>query len=473
MDINILVGRFHPLIVHLPIGFLILAILFKGMEVKKKTSDYRSALMLILLLSSVAAIFACISGYLLSRTSSYPDNEISIHMWAGIVLAIITTTWYFLEKSSNNKPILKKGIAGLAGVLVMITGHWGGNLTHGKGYLLQGLPPGVQKILGHTPNEAEKLEFNISNIDSTAVYDEIVQPILEARCYSCHSDRKQKGELRLDSPENILNGGESGDPLVAKKIEESKLHHTLTLPLNDDLHMPPKGKTQLTEYEIAAISSWAAQGGDFNKIVLQLEDQTAVRSWYEDQISDQKLFANPLIPNEPAPNPDIEAIESLENQGVLVQPVGTNSNFLDVSFINVPKIDISTLASIESLRDNIIWIDLSGHNISKQFIERVIQLHRITHLDLAYDTLQTGTLAPLSSLSNIRILNLTGAIVEDDLATIGKIESLEKIFTYQSSISREAITSFINKFPQIKVDTGGYTLPPIPADTVIYKFERE
>ncbi|MCZ6672215.1 MAG: DUF1553 domain-containing protein [Verrucomicrobia bacterium] len=86
-----------------------------------------------------------------------------------------------------------------------------------------------------------------------------IQPILEDNCLKCHAD-KEKGELRLDSRERALLGGESDEPaIVPGHAEESLLIEMLTL---ED--MPPKGRL-LNEKEIDLLSRWIKQGAQWDE----------------------------------------------------------------------------------------------------------------------------------------------------------------------------------------------------------------
>ena len=61
-------------------------------------------------------------------------------------------------------------------------------------------------------------------------------PILEHNCVSCHREDNAKGNVRLDTKEATLAGD---DVLVPRKPEDSSLYWTTTLPLDDELVMPP------------------------------------------------------------------------------------------------------------------------------------------------------------------------------------------------------------------------------------------
>jgi hypothetical protein len=79
----------------------------------------------------------------------------------------------------------------------------------------------------------------------------------------CHGAEKQKGDLRLDSREATLKGGETGPALVPGKPEESLLvklvHHA-----DKDRTMPPKEK--LKPAEIAHVEDWIKAGAPWPKV---------------------------------------------------------------------------------------------------------------------------------------------------------------------------------------------------------------
>lgn len=92
-----------------------------------------------------------------------------------------------------------------------------------------------------------------------AFFEKEVQPILERRCFECHShgSGKAKGGLVLDSKTGWETGGETGPALVPGNLEKSTLiravHH-----VDDALKMPPREK--LGTGEIAVLEKWVAMG---------------------------------------------------------------------------------------------------------------------------------------------------------------------------------------------------------------------
>ncbi len=93
--------------------------------------------------------------------------------------------------------------------------------------------------------------------DREVVFRESIEPLLKAKCISCHGLEKQEGGLRLDSRERALQGGENGPAFVAGKPGESLLIRAVKFD-DPDLQMPPKD--QLSAAQVAALTQWIEQG---------------------------------------------------------------------------------------------------------------------------------------------------------------------------------------------------------------------
>ncbi|HYH57374.1 MAG TPA: DUF2231 domain-containing protein, partial [Anseongella sp.] len=74
------IGRWHPLLVHLPIGMLIMAFLLEWLARKEKYAALRPAVPVVLLTGSIGAILSCIAGYFLSFEGGYDETILSLHM---------------------------------------------------------------------------------------------------------------------------------------------------------------------------------------------------------------------------------------------------------------------------------------------------------------------------------------------------------------------------------------------------------
>ncbi|MEZ0385735.1 MAG: PSD1 and planctomycete cytochrome C domain-containing protein, partial [Verrucomicrobium sp.] len=100
-------------------------------------------------------------------------------------------------------------------------------------------------------------------------FEKDIRPILSNRCFSCHGEEKQKGNLRLDDVSHILSGGDSGAALVAGKPDESLIVQAIRY-TKEDFQMPPKEK--LPDEEIAKLEKWIKLGAPWPK------SKVAVRS---------------------------------------------------------------------------------------------------------------------------------------------------------------------------------------------------
>ncbi len=89
-----------------------------------------------------------------------------------------------------------------------------------------------------------------------------VKPLLDSRCVSCHGPDKVKANLRLDSREAAIKGGDSGPAVVPGKPNDSLLLQAV-MHSKKDLEMPPKEK--LTTNDIAVFRKWIEDGASWPK----------------------------------------------------------------------------------------------------------------------------------------------------------------------------------------------------------------
>ena len=91
--------------------------------------------------------------------------------------------------------------------------------------------------------------------DQLKYFETHVRPLLIEKCSKCHNDKKQNGELRVDSREGLLLGGESGPAVVVGNLAESLLLDAVNY---RSFEMPPEGK--LSDEQIGHLTKWIEMG---------------------------------------------------------------------------------------------------------------------------------------------------------------------------------------------------------------------
>ena len=81
-------GHFHPLLVHLPIGILLMALLLQWLSGKEQYKISPQVVKILLVCGMFSALLSCITGYVLSLSGDYDENVVSLHMWMGIAVAL-------------------------------------------------------------------------------------------------------------------------------------------------------------------------------------------------------------------------------------------------------------------------------------------------------------------------------------------------------------------------------------------------
>lgn len=264
-DILLFAGRFHPLLVHLPIGMIVaLAVLEVAAWLPRFRHANASAGFLIALAAPLAVVTA-LSGWLLSLAGGYDADLLAWHKWLGFAVAIgsVTAAVLFWKRKLNSY----RCVLFLTVAVLMVVGHLGGSLTHGSDYLGKYAPGPLKKFLGASVTGAASFE----DIHTAPVFAAVIAPILEARCVECHGAAKAKAGLRLDSFAALMAGSENGAVVTPGDPAKSPLVQMVRLPVDADDHMPPVGKPQLTAGQIAVLEWWVGAGAPETNTVTELQ----------------------------------------------------------------------------------------------------------------------------------------------------------------------------------------------------------
>jgi len=116
-------------------------------------------------------------------------------------------------------------------------------------------------VVYERPPEVVKKPSGPTEVPETVSYKKHIAPMFKNSCVSCHGEDKQKGKLRLDTPDWI----KKGEVVVSGKLNESEVHARVTLPKDDDDFMPPEGKGDpFTDVQVAILEKWIKDGAKFD-----------------------------------------------------------------------------------------------------------------------------------------------------------------------------------------------------------------
>lgn len=454
-------GRMHPVLVHLPIGILIFGILLCFFPQNGKNALLPS-IRLAFLIGGIAALLAGGTGFLQYQREGFAWEDVQLHLLGGVISALGSFGMYALVKSKEALTTPIRVLALALGLILGITGHWGGSLTHGEGYFMEVLPANLQSLFGTEIQPELGPQLTEETWENAQLYAEVIQPILNKNCKSCHNPRNRKGELDLSSLAALRKGGEEGLVLTAGDAAHSAFFVRLLLPKEDEKHMPPAEKNQPSKEEIALIESWI-QGG-------AKESGTLAAAGISRNQIERFILKNevPFYPTSALASLAADSLAVLKEAGFFAEAVESGSGLLKVSCINMPTFQDSDWETLGSVQNRIAYLDLSGTQVTDGLVEQLAALPNLTVLKLNSTKIAGNSLKKLAQLNHLKwlYLNKTGINLSQLLA-LGSSNSLQKVFAFDTPASRELATSGKSSFPFV-LEAGSYSLPKLATDSIVY-----
>ncbi|MFN5423065.1 MAG: c-type cytochrome domain-containing protein [bacterium] len=446
-EIFVFIGRFHPLFVHLPIGLVSFALLLELLMLWKPREAFKKVLPLVWLLSAVSAVFSASSGYLLSLGGGYEEETLNQHKISGIVLAATSTFCYllyilplsFMQRAVQ--PMRYLFVLG-AGVLLVITGHGGGSLTHGSTYLTEFSP------LSNTPSAKNESigqsNARITSLDSADIFEHAVMPILQSKCVSCHNKEKQKGELLLTSYEEIMAGGKTREGVIPGNLSTSEIFRRITLPKDHKEFMPTDGKKPLTENQVAILEWWIETGAHKNMMIASMKPNKKM----QDVFGDFFQIGRDAILSYTAEAADQDDLAALINEGFQVYAINQSANLLEIKY-NGNATEKPNLQLLTAVKDQLVWLQLTNCNIEDEDLKTIGQLSNLYKLNLNRTKVTDKGINELAGLSKLEYLNLYGtAITDSSVIALQRFQSLKKLYVWETAVD----TTRIDSMPKARKD---------------------
>jgi len=338
----------------------------------------------------------------------YEENTTNIHMWTGIGTAVLISGLYAILKFNTfKKAFLPLFVATL--VLISIAGHYGSILTHGDNFLTQYSPL----------KEEEKKPETIAELQ---YYNNVVQPIFESKCIQCHNTTKKKGNLSLLTEADMLLGGDEGPSLLVGNAERSNIIKRILLPLEDEEHMPPKGKNQITDEELWLLQHWLDNGATFTEKAIAFQNDTLTK------------YLDNYIEKEKIPEASIEALNHVIASGFSVNRVAVGQPKLSAKFSS-DSITKNDIKSLKNIAEQLVKLELNGTNLTDAMTAGLKSLKEVRHLRLDNTLISNRTLEHLSDLKNLKILNLHNTDIDNDgLKTLVDKGTFESIYVWGTKV---------------------------------------
>ncbi|MEO8474309.1 MAG: DUF2231 domain-containing protein [Chryseolinea sp.] len=433
LDLYTFFGHLHPMVVHLPIGFLLLAAGFNGLSYFKKYKYLRTAVGITLLAGFISAVIACVFGYLLSLSGDYDVETLSNHKYSGITLALLSGVLWFTWSHNTRPGFQTDRILAASSVVVVAllfyVGHQGGNLTHGSEYLSLETLTHVERTKPLTPEAA-------------FVFEDIIAPVLEKRCVGCHRAGKRKGELLLTSWDNIMKGGKHGEVVVSGSLTKSELYQRITLDRDDEDFMPSDGKPPLTRSETIVIKWWIMHGAVRNKMLSEIAGYDSIQQVVSQVLalpgsmttSEENSMAdhtvNPLIPEKV----DSAFINALRKNGFSIRLMSHRPVMLDLSLPSHSQIKMSDIEKeLDAVSENIVWLNLSDNNFNDYDLKVLKKMTNLEKLRLEKNPIGDAIADEVKDLKYLNAINLNETkLTKKGMTVLRQNPSIKKIYCWKT-----------------------------------------
>ena len=424
------VGRLHPLVLHFPIALILTSFLFELLKEVRKKANFAEPAVLLLWLGAFSAVISAIAGYLLSINGNYQGDTFIFHQWFGLATSLIAALIIQLRTKHGFAKLFMPFYGGLT-ILLIVTGHFGASLTHGEDFL----------------TEVFEESANSTLAVSEPVFTQVVKPILETKCMSCHNPNKIKGGLSLASKEEILKGGENGAILKPGDALNSTFISHLLLPAEDKMHMPPKGKSQLTNEEIKLLSYWVTSGGSFKQLVKEIPEEDPIQIVLTGYFATEEPLDIDFVPT--------QTIASLNTRKVSVKQIEEDKPYLEVYIGQHDSLSLSEIKSLRKVKEQIYSLDLGGSQVDKPILKEVAKFDNLHRLYLDNTNATDAMISTLQKLKKLEYLNLYGTkITSNGAAQMLSIQSLEKLYLWQTQVTAEELEVLKSDFPKVTVNGG-------------------
>ena len=444
-DFVFFLGRFHVLALHLPIGIIIVAVV---LDFAARRARYRALAQAAPFLWGAAALSAVLTvalGYMHFAEGGFAGPSGNAHRLLGTTTAaVMLIGWWLATRPAATW--LKPAIGVLALLLVSVTGHYGGNLTHGPTFLIEYAPGFLRSLLG-----AETKRPKPTSVAAADPYLDVVQPLLNQRCGACHNGDKREGSFSMATYASTLAGGDTGRAIVPGNLEGSELYFRITRPADDEKLMPAEGKTPPTKDQIAILKWWIEKGAP-HATTIGVGIDTAIEPLLAAQIG--LGDAAPGVAPATAVAADQELVGNLFAAGFLARQLSQSDPRLVVS-VNSPgtNIDEAAFGALAQAGSQIVDLSLQNTGLDDDGLAALGELAAVTELRLSHNKITDRGVGALARLPKLKSLNLYGnaGVTDAGVEALGRIATLRQLYLWQTGVTSAGVAKLRAARPDIAV----------------------
>lgn len=458
-DIAKFIGRFHPVVLHLPIGMLVWVLFQEALNLfpgKRERSSSRAAAGF----AAGSAVAAALLGFVLYYSMPDYDKELAErHLYGGLVFACMAVATFvvkvWVDSAGKGTAIYRIALLASTGVMGLAS-HDGASLTHGKGYLTDHAPEPIRKWLGLPEKKAPEAKPSTREGENQLVYTDVIVPILEQKCYSCHNEEKQKGKFRMDEHDLLIKGGKEGHGIIPGDADKSNIIVRVELPEDDDEHMPPEGKKDLEAHEIVLLKWWISQGASKDA---KLTDLAAT-----DEVKQALAKFTPGKPVEVAAKPKPQLSDAIKSkvEGLRREfPAALNYEFQGADTLVFTALGMRAkfgdehLAKLQPVLPAMVSLDMSHTSVTDEGVKALASAAKLKSLRLAETKVTDAALETLSKLPELESLNLYGTqVTNQGVLKLSNLQGLRKLYLWQTQVDEKALQTLREKLPDCEIVTG-------------------
>lgn len=426
-------GRLHPAVVHFPLVLIFIIIFLEWLGSGKKEQQLINPVVTeyLLYFFSLTAALGALFGFFLFLEGGYEQDQIDLHKWVGVSLSILSA--FLLVIRPLSIPAYYTTLS-LTAICVIITGHVGSEVTHGDGFVTE-------------PIRRQQQRIEIEHPDSAIVFRDVIQPIFNEKCVSCHSAGKAKNDLILTDYKSMMSGGEQPDAIVPANAEKSLIYKYILLPMSDTLHMPPEGKMQLDREEIKLIGWWINSGSSEHEQYLHMAKVDSIHSIMSTKFQPKKGLDLVNIPFA-----DPSRLKSLTNPYRNVSQISAVRPYVAVFLGGKKDFTSADLTELNSISKQIVSIDLGNATVSDPDMKALSDFPHLQKLHLQNVSIGDDGVQYLRGLRYLEVLNLSGTnISEKALNEISGWKNLKKLYIYNTNVSTAAIEAIRQSNQELQI----------------------